>query len=98
MENVIEYPHDHESHEHYDSYSADTPHKPRMGREKALIPETKLIEALTNEEFDACYCKAFKILSDYVYKNNVNSKYESRPDQIKAMTFANAYYKVFGSM
>ncbi len=67
-------------------------------REKALIPETKLIEALTNEEFDACYCKAFKILSDFVYRNNVNSKYESRPDQIKAMTFANAYYKVFGSM
>ena len=57
----------------------------QMIQEKALIPETKPIEALTNEEFDACYCivkKAFKILSDFVYKTNLDSKYDSR--QIKS--------------
>ncbi len=47
---------------------------------------TMLIEVITNEEFDACYCivkKAFKILSDFVYKTNLDSKYDSRPNQIK---------------
>ncbi len=46
---------------------------------------TMLIEVITNEEFDACYCivkKAFKILSDFVYKTNLDSKYDSR--QIKS--------------